>query len=382
MIVGRTALWLDPRVLDAVAAGRRSVLVTGTNGKSTVTALVAAALSAGGAVVSNRTGANMTDGIVTALSTDRTSRIAALEVDQASIGRVVDGTRPRAVVALNSSRDYTRGVSLARTLRHWRRTAAALPDSSVAIINVDDPLVSWAFEAAPKVVPVSGGLDWRDDALLCPACGARHDFEGLDWSCPGCGRARRRPQWRVVPDGDEWFVEHSRGRQKILGTVPGRPGPIGSAFALAVAEVFGISLATAAERMAAVVDADERYAPVRIGEHAVRPMMLENPAGWAELLGFAASTDAQMVLVVDPDGPKDTATMWEAPFHVLRGREVAVTGGRSAEAVAILEAAGVRTAVAPEVISAIATRDAGEVLVACNVPAFHRLTQQLRGGAQ
>lgn len=380
MIGGRTALLLDPRVLDALAAGRRSVLVTGTNGKATVTALVAAALGEGGPVVSNTTGANMTDGIVTALAKDRTSPIAALEVDEVYIGPVVEGTRPRAVIALNSSREYTRGVSLARTLRHWRRTAAAMPDDSVAIINTDDPLVSWAFEAAPQVVPVSGGLDWRDDALLCPACGAPHDFEGLHWSCPGCGRVRRAPKWAVVTDGDEWYVEHGRGRQRVVVTVPGRSAAVGEAFALAAAEVFGIDLAAAAERMAAVADLDERYAPVSIGEHTTRLMRVDNPAGWAEALDVIASTDAQLVMVVDPDGPRDTATLWESPFQVLAGHEVAVTGGRSSDVVAILAAAGVRTRVAPDVVSAIATRDAGEVLVACNAPGFHRVSTQFRGG--
>ena len=42
----------------------------------------------------------------------------------------------------------------------------SLPDDCVAIINVDDPLVSWAFETAPRRVGVSGGLYWRDTNWL------------------------------------------------------------------------------------------------------------------------------------------------------------------------------------------------------------------------
>ncbi len=176
MIGGRLALRVDPEVLRAVAGDRRTVVVTGTNGKSTVTALVAAALSPGGAVVSNTTGANMTDGIVTAMAADRTSELAAIECDEVYLGPVARGTRPKAVVVLNSSREYTRGVSLRSTLEHWRRTAATLPADCVAIINVDDPLVSWAFETAPRRIGVSGGLYWRDDALVCPACGTVQQF--------------------------------------------------------------------------------------------------------------------------------------------------------------------------------------------------------------
>ncbi|MCU1537661.1 MAG: hypothetical protein JWP82_2012 [Humibacillus sp.] len=380
MIGGRLALRLDPEVLRAVAGDRRTVVVTGTNGKSTVTALVAAAISPGGPVVSNVTGANMTDGIITALAADRQSSLAAIECDEVYLGPVTRGTRPAAVVVLNSSREYTRGVSLRSTLEHWRSSAAALPDDCVAIVNVDDPLVSWAFETAPHRVGVSGGLYWRDDALACPACGAVQDFTETSWSCPGCGRSRPDADWQVVPDGDGFAVEHEGERTRIEVTVPGRTGPVGGAFALAAAAVLGLDVATAAERVRAVADVDGRYAPYRVGHHDARLLMLKNPAGWAEAIDVAVSTDRSLVVALDPFGPKDTATMWEAPFHRLAGRTVRVTGGRRAEGLAILDAAGVVVHEAPDLESAVAGNPPGEVLVACNYPAFRRISKQLRGG--
>jgi len=380
MIGGRLALRVDPQVLRAVAGERRSILVTGTNGKSTVTALVAAAITPGGAVVSNTTGANMTDGIVTALSADRTSGLAALEVDEVYLEPVARGTRPKAVVVLNSSREYTRGVSLKSTLEHWRRTAAALPDDCVAIVNVDDPLVSWAFETAPHRIGVSGGLYWRGDALICPACGSVQDFTDDSWSCPGCRRSRPEPDWKVVADGDGWAVEHAGQRTRIEVTVPGRTGPVGGAFALAAADALGIDVAEAAERVSAVADVDGRYAPYRLGDHAARLLMLKNPAGWAEAIDVAVSTDRPLVVAVDPFGPKDTATMWEAPFQRLAGERVAVTGGRTADAVAILDAAGANVVEAPDIESAVRAHAPGEVMVACNYPAFRRISKQFRGG--
>jgi UDP-N-acetylmuramyl tripeptide synthase len=367
-------------VLHAVAGDRRSVLVTGTNGKSTVTALVAAAIAPGGAVVSNTTGANMTDGIVTALSADRTSELAALEVDEVYLGPVARGTRPKAVVVLNSSREYTRGVSLRSTLEHWRRTAAALPDDCVAIVNVDDPLVSWAFETAPRRIGVSGGLYWRGDALICPACGSVQDFTDDSWSCPGCGRSRPEPDWKVVPDGDGWAVEHSGGRTHIEVTVPGRTGPVGGAFALAAADALGLDVGEAAERVSAVADVDGRYAPYRLGDHSARLLMLKNPAGWAEAIDVAVSTGRPLVVAVDPFGPKDTATMWEAPFERLAGRRVGVTGGRTADATAVLDAAGAEPVEAADIESAVRAHPPGEVMVACNYPAFRRISKQFRGG--
>jgi UDP-N-acetylmuramyl tripeptide synthase len=373
-------------VLATVAGGRRPVLVTGTNGKSTVTALVAAALSAGGPVVTNSTGANMPDGIVTALAADRSSPLAAIEVDEVYLRAVVDATTPSAVIALNAFREYTRGVSLAATLAHWRAAAARLPADCVVLVNVDDPLVCWAFEPAPRIVGVAGGLGWREDAALCPACGAAHDWSGVAWSCPGCGRARPEPQLRIAGDGiGGWAIEHPRGVTPVSVTVPGRTGPVGAAFALAAADALGIDLARSAGAISAVADVDGRYVPFPVGNRHARLLMLKNPAGWAEAIDLAVSGELPLAIAVDPFGPKDTTTMWEAPFDRLAGRVVPVTGGRSADALAVLDAAGVtghEVADPAQAVTAadLADRITDEVVVACNYPAFRRLSRQFRAG--
>src|SRR5262245_21832764 len=145
IIGGRYALRVAPSLLETMASGRTSVLVTGTNGKSTVTALVAAALRPAGPVVSNRTGANMPDGIVASLKADQVSELAAIEVDEAYLRPTVAATHPRALIALNLTREYTRGVSLARTIDHWQGAASLLTADTTVIVNTDDPWVQYAF---------------------------------------------------------------------------------------------------------------------------------------------------------------------------------------------------------------------------------------------
>ncbi len=380
IIAGRLAMQVDPGVLGAVARGRRSVLVTGTNGKSTVTALVAAALGGPGAVVTNATGANMPDGIVTTLAGDRASRMAALEVDEVYLRTVVESTGPQALVVLNAFREYTRGVSLAATLTHWRQVAAGLSPGTSVLVNADDPLSVWAFEGAARLVPVAGGLHWRDDAALCPACGAPHTWDDAGWHCTGCRRARPEPAW-FVAGGDSasgWQVAHPGGTVTLRVTVPGRTGPIGGAFALAAADAMGVELGAAAGRIAAVTDVDGRYVPFPVGGRRARLLMLKNPAGWAEAIDLAASTQVPLVLAVDPFGPKDTTTMWEAPFGRLAGRRITITGGRSADVAALLDAWRVPHDEVPDALAAIGAQPEGEVLVACNYPAFRRLSRQLR----
>ena len=115
--------------------------------------------------------------------------------------------------------------------------------------------------------------------------------------------------------------------------------------------------------------------------------MLKNPAGWAEAIDVAVSEGLPLVIAVDPFGPKDTTTMWEAPFQRLAGRVVPVTGGRSADALAVLDAAGVAGVEVPDPAQAVAEvsvagAEVTEVVVACNYPAFRRLSRQFRAGAR
>jgi UDP-N-acetylmuramate-alanine ligase len=102
MIGGEVALALAPRVLADLARGRRCVTVTGTNGKSTTTRMVRAALaaipgpsgSAPGRVASNTNGDNMPSGIVTALMATPDAPLAALEVDEMHLPVVVRDVDP------------------------------------------------------------------------------------------------------------------------------------------------------------------------------------------------------------------------------------------------------------------------------------------------
>ena len=67
---GKIALYVDPRLLANLRGklARGSIMVVGTNGKTTVTNLLADVLEGSGArVVCNRTGANLDSGVSTAL---------------------------------------------------------------------------------------------------------------------------------------------------------------------------------------------------------------------------------------------------------------------------------------------------------------------------
>ena len=74
MIGGLVAMTLDRSILGQLGQDRRSVVVTGTNGKSTTTRMTAAALGTLGPVATNAEGANMDAGLIAALAAARDAR--------------------------------------------------------------------------------------------------------------------------------------------------------------------------------------------------------------------------------------------------------------------------------------------------------------------
>ncbi|HUJ64259.1 MAG TPA: Mur ligase family protein, partial [Acidimicrobiales bacterium] len=180
VIGGRAILVVDRRALERLAAGRTVALVSGTNGKTTTTSLLRAALSTNGPVATNALGANLPPGLAAALASAPPGAPAALEVDEAWLSRVADATSPRVVALLNLSRDQLDRNNEVRLLASaWRKTFASRPSTTV-VANADDPLVAWGAGLARDVRWVGAGQPWTDDAAGCPCCGGRIRFEAGD----------------------------------------------------------------------------------------------------------------------------------------------------------------------------------------------------------
>ena len=109
IIGGRVTLALHPRALSALSTGHKVVLVSGTNGKTTTSHMIAAALGTRGPVAHNATGSNMADGAVSALVSRSEAREAVLEVDELHLAAIAAASAPVAIVLLNLTRDQLDG---------------------------------------------------------------------------------------------------------------------------------------------------------------------------------------------------------------------------------------------------------------------------------
>ena len=198
VIGGRVSLVVDPNVLARLGAGRWSALVSGTNGKTTTTRLLSAALATGGPVVTNPQGSNLPPGLVAGLSRAAPGARAALEVDEAWLGIAASSLVPRTMTLLNLTRDQLDRVAEVRRLsERWHEVVGSNPQAHI-VANADDPLVAWAASAAEgRCTWVGAGQPWRDDAAGCARCGGRIRWSGPEWRCDACGLARPASRTRA-----------------------------------------------------------------------------------------------------------------------------------------------------------------------------------------
>jgi lipid II isoglutaminyl synthase (glutamine-hydrolysing) len=369
VVRGRVVLGLAPSALRDLAAGRRTVVVTGTNGKSTTTRLICAAL--GEDVATNATGANMGPGIVSALD-DHPGATAVLETDELHVPSVMRATEPVVVVALNLTRDQLdRTHEVSRTSRVWAEAFGARPVTVVA--NAADPhVVAAALAGTP--IWVDPGLRWTEDATVCPRCGTLLDWTDGRWSC-SCGLAMPEPDYLLTPGG----VRVPGGEEIPLELrLPGTVNRGNAAFALAVAGVLGVPARAAAGRLADVETVDGRYAQLDLGGRPARLFLAKNPAGWAAALAMI-DPGSQLVVGINArtaDGT-DTSWLYDVPFERLAGRTVGAIGDRRADLAVRLHYAGATPVVDDDPVRLAASLPPGPLVVAANYTAFRELRRHV-----
>ena len=371
VIGGIIGLRLQPDLLSLLARGRQIVLVTGTNGKTTTTRLITAALGAlGQQVASNAFGANMEAGLVSALARAPDAALAVLEVDEKYVPAMLKATSARVVVLLNLSRDQMdRAAEIWLLARRWRAAFAAAPDCRV-IANADDPLVAWAASEARHVTWVAAGQRWHDDSWCCPQCGSHLRREGDDWYCREC--SYRRPPVRWMLAGESVIDPAGRSRRLDL-VLPGRANRSNAAMALAVADVFGVSVTQALPAVAKVTSVAGRYTQVQRNGCTLRLLLAKNPAGWLEALDVLEP--GPVLLAVNAQGPdgRDTSWLWDVDYRRLRGCTVFVAGERRLDLAVRLEADEVLFRVVDSIEDAIELAGAPSMEIIANYTAFQQI---------
>lgn len=357
---GKAALWLRPQLLIDLTAGRKLILVTGTNGKTTTARVLATILNEQGwSVITNPSGANLDTGLTTIL-VDNKDKLKAendqlalvFEIDEAYFGKLAAVLRPSVCIVTNFFRDQ---LDRFGELQHTRNLIAGglRRSGAKAVLCADDPLCA-SLGREPGVESLYFGLDrsamlesFADsnyESSFCVLCGEKYVYEARayghlgDYKCPGCGFSRPDPDLTFQPlENSErdlpLLFTYEEEQARVVLPIPGLHNGYNAAGALLAAVAAGLGFAGSTGAMARAKAAFGRMERFSAGEKEVCLILVKNPVGMDRALDFvsrAADIGSLMFLLNanDPDG-RDVSWIWDAHFEQsLPPGLVAVSGER------------------------------------------------------
>ncbi len=343
VLPGSIARRIEPRLLELLSQQVKNgvILIAGTNGKTTTALLLCTILERKGfRVTHNSTGANLENGLMTALleSTNLLGTLntdyAILEVDENIVPRVLKPLQPRIILCLNLFRDQLDRYGEVDTIsKRWTKVISTLPTETVVIPNADDPTLSNLGQQLPQRVLFFGlnepehyleAIPHAVDSIYCPKCGHSLDYKGVylshlgDFTCPKCGFTKSKP----TLESSEW--------SQILVGLYNKYNTLAAATA---AIELGVDEVTIRDTINNFQAAFGRAEDLVINGKRVRILLSKNPVGTNETIRVVTqSTDKTTLLVLNdrtPDGT-DVSWIWDVDTEKLveRGGTLVVSGDR------------------------------------------------------
>ncbi|WP_180979806.1 Mur ligase family protein [Gardnerella vaginalis] len=349
---GKVVETLDPgflaRTLGKLPYG--VVLISGTNGKTTTTRMVASMLrDAGLRVFTNPTGSNFTRGVVAALvqempvfGTKLDADIAVLELDEAYAVHFVNQIKPRYSLLLNVMRDQLdRFGEIDTTAKLLSNVAHAT--KRVVVLNREDPRISaLSKDVLPSCKVKYFGLDESLRSMF-PTDDDLHSDLGCDFN----GDSRNLPHADVVlakvaDNKADFLIDGHRKTTSIK-----LRGVYNVFNAAAASTIVRAILADAAKKDATLAKFDDdalmesisRVTPafgrgevIEVNGAPVELVLVKNPIGFRLALASdkPANHDTMIAICDEYADGRDMSWLWDVDFTCFSGTGVTCVSGTRA----------------------------------------------------
>lgn len=368
---GLVAERVDPRLVANLGRtlGRGRVMVTGTNGKTTTSRIIAAAFDAAGLpYVHNREGSNLMRGMASTLLAQAgplgsiaaaSSKAGLFEADEATMPAAVPALQPRVIAFTNLFRDQLDRYGEVDTVATlWKRALEGAPRDATLVLNADDPSV------AELAVGWDGPVHWFGlddpafatdtsgafDARWC-ACGGDYRYDRRYfahvgwWRCTNC--ERKRPEPATSASALALDLDHAAFEIGGLGRdempLTGLYNVYNALAAVAACRAFGVPDHAIREGLRAVQPAFGRQEVVDLEGRKLRLFLAKNPAGANQVLLLLRELARRrgllkVALLLNDrfaDG-QDVSWIWDVDHELLTGSVAAWwAGGDRAEDLAV-----------------------------------------------
>ncbi len=365
---GKLGLKIDPNFLHHLSKDVKTIVVTGTNGKTTSTHIIAQALkNTNKPAFYNRSGANLLQGITTefalhsSISGKPCAKLAAIECDEGLLASVCKQLDPDVLVVTNIFRDQ---LDRFGEVMHTRdKILAGIKNAPHArlCLNADDSIVSSLADDVQNEI-LWYGINCQiypkrvfdlSDARRCIKCGTEYEYEQVSyghlgkWKCPNCGFARKTPDVAIEKiisstlDSCVVNMDICGKTHEAKLDVPAGYDVYNCCCVAAGLYAFGMQEETIFSALAKFKHGFGRGEVIKLDNKTLRLMLVKNPAGCNQVLNLFlnnAQEDFELVLLLndqDCDG-HDVSWIYDAGFEELdlQNKHI-ICGGDRAEDMAL-----------------------------------------------
>lgn len=366
---GAVALKFDSRILNKIAKDYRVILVTGTNGKTTTTSMIANIFKKNGhKVITNSTGANLFGGIVTCFIANysffkkNSGSFAIIEVDEANIKFVTEYITPEIITITNLFRDQLdRYGEVYTTLLKILEGIEKVPTTKL-VLNGDDSLFGnlslkneSLFYGFNKATNDSLTINQNADAKFCKFCKAPYKYNFItynhlgDFYCPSCGYKRAGLKY-FVSDILELTPNFS---SVIINDTPvtisqsGVYNVYNGLCAYSIASEMGIESKIIANSLSEQDSSFGRQEDILIKDKKAKIILVKNPAGYNQAIDTLCLNNevfSTLFMLNDnyADG-QDISWIWDVEFERLNSlpiKKIFISGTRLYDMAVRLKTAG------------------------------------------
>ena len=347
-IGGELALRICPDILDWFGSQvkEKIILVTGTNGKTSTNNMIYSIIrQSGHTCVCNKLGANLDSGLISAFinSSNLTGRIdadyASLEVDEASLAKVMAQLKPNIIVFTNLFRDQLDRYSEIDAILDKIKASLEKAQDAVLLINSDEPsLVSLGCSVAHTKYYYGietqidmGSMDLAKDNVFCKLCGERLDYAHYFYGQLGHYTCTKCHFNRPIPDFKAFLQDFEHKRELTVigsnGFKVVRDFNTNDTYSI-YNTLAAISVGALLGNTAEIVERGlENYRP-QVGRmerfYIGKPITLnlaKNPVGFNESMKIVRQDMRSKVVAIGvndlPQDGRDVSWLWDTNFEIL-----------------------------------------------------------------
>ena len=315
---GKLALKLDGDLIRHLSEGHKTIVITGTNGKTTTTHMVQQAIiNAFGSAAYDPSSTNLSQGIATTLALDssiggkRKSDWAVIESDEGATKRLLPATLPQVLVVTNLYRDQVDRYPTWTTARDYIIEAIKSSPDTTLVLDADCQVTASIADAVPNKViwfgmecdPYENGVGDFDERVECVKCGTQLEFSHRSFahlgtfSCPNCGYAHHTADIAVTAISDRreksctLTVRVGERELELPANIRAGYDAYNAVAAFAGLVALGVSEDEAANALAHFKHAAHRFEIFDIDGARTRLLLMKNTAGCNQLINMIASED-------------------------------------------------------------------------------------------